>query len=184
VGEVVGEGTGVASNELLGHYLNDHLAGAVAGCDLAEQIEAGQAGTPLGESMTELVADIKADRATLETLMEQLGVDKSRLKQTGGWVAEKVTRVRFSDTVTGSEALSRLMQLEMLCIGVEGKRALWRALQAVAGSEGGALGAGSQQSGILDLDGLVNRAQDQIDRLESHRLTAAIDAFGAGKATG
>jgi hypothetical protein len=40
------------------------LAGAVAGCDLAEQIEAGQAGTPLGESMSELVADIKADRIT------------------------------------------------------------------------------------------------------------------------
>ena len=180
----MGGDAGVASNELLGQYLNDHLAGAVAGCDLAEQIEAGQAGTPLGESMSELVADIKADRITLETLMEQLGVDKSRLKQTGGWVAEKLTRVRFSDTVTGSDALSRLMQLEMLCIGVEGKRALWRALQAVAGSEGGALGAGSQQSGILDLDGLVNRAQDQIDRLERHRLTAAINAFGAGTATG
>jgi hypothetical protein len=171
----MGGDVGVASNELLGHYLNDHLAGAVAGCDLAEQIEAGQAGTPLGESMSELVADIKADRITLETLMEQLGVDKSRLKQTGGWVAEKLTKVRFSDTVTGSEALSRLMQLEMLCVGVEGKRALWRALQAVAGS---------QPSGILDLDGLVHRAQDQIDRLERHRLTAAIDAFGAGTVAG
>ncbi len=102
----MGGDAGVASNELLGHYLNDHLAGAVAGCDLAEQIEAGQAGTPLGESMSELVADIKADRITLETLMEQLGVDKSRLKQTGGWLAEKLTRVRFSDTVTGGEALS------------------------------------------------------------------------------
>ncbi len=180
----MGGDAGVASNELLGHYLNDHLAGAVAGCDLAEQIEAGQAGTPLGESMSELVADIKADRVTLETLMEQLGVDKSRLKQTGGWVAEKLTRVRFSDTVTGGEALSRLMQLEMLCVGVEGKRALWRALQAVAGVESGALGAGSQPSGLLDLDGLVHRAQDQIDRLERHRLTAAIDGFGAGTATG
>lgn len=169
----------VASNELLGHYLNDHLAGAMAGCDLAEQIEEAAAGTPLGEAMSHIVADIKADRVTLETLMEQLGVDRSRLKRTGGWVAEKVTRVRFSDTVTGSEALSRLTQLEMLCIGVQGKRALWRALQAVAGAENGALGAGSQPSGILDLDGLVQRAQDQIDRLEGHRLTAATDAFGA-----
>ena len=178
------ENAGKVSNELLGHYLNDHLAGAVAGCDLAEQIEAAQVGTPLGGAMGELVADIRADRITLEALMEELGVDKSRLKQTGGWVAEKLTRIRFSDTVTGSEALSRLMQLEMLCIGVEGKLALWKALQAVFPSGSGVVGVSTQPSGIVDVDQLVGRAQDQVERLESHRLRAAIDAFGPDPATG
>ncbi len=42
----MGQDAGKVSNELLGHYLNDHLAGAVAGCDLAEQMEAAQVGTP------------------------------------------------------------------------------------------------------------------------------------------
>lgn len=184
MGALVGQDAGKVSNELLGHYLNDHLAGAVAGCDLAEQIEAAQVGTPLGGAMSVLVADIRADRVTLEALMEELGVDKSRLKQTGGWVAEKLTRVRFSDTVTGSEALSRLMQLEMLCIGVEGKLALWKALQAVFPSGPGVVGVSTQPSGIVDVDQLVGRAQDQIERLEVHRLRAAIDAFGADPATG
>lgn len=67
-------------------------------------------------------------------------------------MAEKLTRVRFSDTVTGSEALSRLIQLEMLCIGVEGKLALWKALQAVFPSEPGVVGVSTQPSGIVDLD--------------------------------
>jgi len=169
----------MASNGLLGHYLNDHLAGSVAGVDLAEQIEAGNAGTPLGLAMGGLVADITADKATLEALMEQLGIERSRFKQTGGWVAEKLTRVRVSNTVTGSEALSRLMQLEMLCIGVEGKLALWKALRAASGSGAGTLGAGAEPSGTVDLDRLVQRAQDQLERLETHRLTAAIDAFEA-----
>lgn len=165
------------SNELLGHYLNDHLAGSVAGRDLAEKLESGNAGTPLGLAMSDLVADIKADQVALESLMEQLGVDKSRLKQTGGWVAEKLTRVRFSHRITGSEALSRLMQLEMLCIGVAGKLALWKALREVSGSRPGTLGAGLQHSDMVDLDRLVHRAQDQLERLENHRLKAAVDAF-------
>ena len=80
----------------------DALAGSVAGVALAGQIEAGNLGTPLGLAMSGLVADITADQGELEFLMEQLGIDKSRLKQTGGWVAEKVTRARFSELVTGS----------------------------------------------------------------------------------
>ncbi len=170
----------MASNELLGHYLNDHLAGSVTGLNLAEKIEADNAGTPLGQSMGELVADIGADKATLEDLMAQLGVEKSRVKQTGGWVAEKLSGLKFSDKVTGSDALSRLMQMEMLSIGIEGKLALWRSLQAVAGSarRPGELGAATGQGSSVDLDQLIHRAQDQLDKLESHRLEAAVAAFG------
>lgn len=171
------EDDGVASHESLGRYLNDHLAGSVAGLDLAEQIEAATSPSPLGVAMGVLAADIRADKVSLETLMDQLGVDRSRLKQTGGWVAEKLTRVRFSDTVTGSEALSRLMQLETLCIGLEGKLALWKALQAVSGSGQGTLGSGAEPSGVVDIDRLVDRARDQRHRLEAHRIEAAIDAF-------
>lgn len=54
MGALVGQEAGTVSNELLGHYLNDHLAGAVAGCDLAEQIEAAHVGTPLGGAMSDL----------------------------------------------------------------------------------------------------------------------------------
>jgi len=173
------EASHMASNELLGHYLNDHLAGSVTGLNLAEKIEADNAGTPLGQSMGELVADIGADKATLEDLMAQLGVEKSRVKQTGGWVAEKLSGLRFSDKVTGSDALSRLMQMEMLSVGIEGKLGLWRALQAVAGSgpRPGQLGTGGQPGDIVDLDRLIHRAQDQLEKLESHRLEAAIAAF-------
>jgi len=169
----------MASNELLGHYLNDHLGGSVTGLELAEKLEADNAGTPLGQSMSQLVADIGADKATLEDLMDQLGVEKSRLKQTSGWAAEKLSRLRFNDKVTGSGALSRLLQLEMLSVGIEGKLGLWRALQAVAGAgpDPEQLGTGGQPGEVVDLDRLVQRAQDQLDTLEPHRLEAAVAAF-------
>ncbi len=157
----------MAANELLGHYLNDHLAGSVAGRDLAEQIAEKHAGTPVGQLMSELVADIEADQSTLEELMERLGVDKSRLKQAGGWMTEKLTRLKLNDTLTGSEPLSRLMQMETLSVGIEGKLALWRSLQSLRFPQGD----------IADLDRLVRRAQDQLERLEPHRIDAAVAAF-------
>lgn len=157
----------MAAKELLGHYLNDHLAGSVAGRDLAEQVAEENAGTPVGQVMSELLGDIDADQSTLEELMERLGVDKSRLKQAGGWMAEKLTRLRLNDKITGSESLSRLMQMEMLSVGIEGKLALWRSLQALR----------FQHGDVVDFDRLAQRAQDQLERLEPYRLEAAVDAF-------
>lgn len=170
----------MTGDEALGRYLNDHLAGSVAGHDLAAQICAENTGTPLGELMTVLVAEIEEDQATLAEIMERLGIDKSRLKQAAGWVGEKLSRVTLSDTVTGSKALSRLMQLEALSLGIEGKLSLWRSLQGAAdsGARSGSLGEMASGGGPLDLEALVRRAQDQREKLETHRLEAAVAAFG------
>ena len=46
-------------------YLNDHLAGAMLGSDLAEQIQAQHDGTALGELMELLAPQIEQDRQTL-----------------------------------------------------------------------------------------------------------------------
>jgi hypothetical protein len=69
-------------NRRLAIYLNDHLAGAVVGTELAKRALRENRGSPFGEFLEWLLGEILEDRATLERLMGELGVSKSRVKRT------------------------------------------------------------------------------------------------------
>jgi hypothetical protein len=157
------------SNELLGTYLNDHLAGAAAGVELAEKLASTYEGTPFGAAVAAVAEEIKVDRETLNGLMERLGIGRSPAKQATGWVVEKVTRLRFNQRLTGSEDLTRLLETETLSLGIEGKAAMWLALKDLDGLDG--------ELGRADFDRLVFRARQQREALEPYRLEAATGAF-------
>src|ERR1700730_14307192 len=112
-------------------YLNDHLAGATFGRDLANQIRDRADGTPRGEVMRSLAQEIDEDRQTLIDLMERLEISKNPVKQVTSWAAEKASRAKLGGVAGGETELSLLMSLEALSIGVEGKRCLWSALREV-----------------------------------------------------
>lgn len=150
-------------------YLNDHLAGAMLGSDLAEQIAEQNEGTPLGETMGSIAPMIEADRQTLIDLMEEIGTSKNPVKQMTTWVAEKASRPKFSGFTSGEPELGNFMALETLTLGVEGKKSLWQALKVVEG-EYDALS-------VQQLDTLIERAGTQHDALEQERLAAAKSAF-------
>ncbi len=156
--------------KLLRIYLNDHLAGSIAGLELARRCRSNNRGTPLAEFLTELIDDIDADKLELESLMESLGVPKDRLKQATAWAAEKVGRLKLNGQLTGYSDLSRLVELEGLCLGVEGKASLWRGLKRIAGQD--------PRLATTDLDRLLKRAEEQRERLEERRLEAAVRALG------
>jgi hypothetical protein len=157
------------SKELLGTYLNDHLAGAAAGVELAEKLASTHEGTPFGSAVAAVAGEIKADRETLQGLMERLGIGRSPAKQATGWVFEKVTRLRFNRRLTGSEELTRLLETETLSLGIEGKAAMWQALKDLDGLDG--------ELGRADFDRLIFRARQQREALEPYRLEAATRAF-------
>jgi hypothetical protein len=157
------------SNEALGIYLNDHLAGATAGVELAEKLRQSSQGTELGSVMAALHHDIEQDRAALEQLMERLGIRRHPVKQAAGWVFEKLSRLRFNTPLTGDEQLTRLLETETLSLGIEGKLALWRSLKELA--------AADDRLAAADLDRLIDRAGQQRQTLEPYRLTAAAQAF-------
>jgi hypothetical protein len=159
----------MASTKTLGVYLDDHLAGATAGVELAEKLRSSNEGTAFGTTLAVLAEDIKQDRATLEELMERLEIQKNPVKQAVGWVSEKLTRLRLNEQLTGSAALTRLLEVEALSLGIEGKLALWRALKAVC--------AVDARLAATDLDALIGRARQQRETLEPHRLEAAVKAF-------
>lgn len=159
------------TNKLLRIYLNDHLAGATLGLELAKRSQKSNKGTPLGDFLAEFVAEASSDKAQLEQLMESVGAGKSIVKSQAAWIAEKVGRLKANGQLTGYSDLSRLVELEGLMVGVTGKIGLWRSLlEAFLPSH----------APTADFPGLLQRAQDQLDELQQHHRKAAAEAFRAG----
>ena len=161
----------MASNELLGVYLNDHLAGAAAGIELAEKLRDNNQGTELGKDMVALHHDITQDRDALEELMGHLDLERHPVKEAAGWALEKLSRLRLNPALTGSAELTRLMETEALSLGIEGKLSMWMALKEAAASD--------PRLAAADYDRLIERARGQRRTLEPHRLAAAVESFTA-----
>jgi len=151
--------------ESLEVYLNDHLAGATAGVNLVEQAVDRHRSDELGEFFGPLASEIKADLATLEGLMEDMGVDKSASKTALAEVGSKLAAPKFTAEGAGNKHLGDFITLETLSIGVEGKRCMWVALQTVADAY--------PELQALDLEDLESRAQNQRDKLETKRNEVA-----------
>ncbi len=154
------------SHDALHTYLNDHLAGATLGCDHARQLEQATADTPFGPAMARVAQEIEEDRDSLVELMDDVGATRNPVKQAGAWVAEKAGRVKFSGLSSGSGSeLGHFLALEMMSIGLEGKRSLWKALDEIA-----------DQHPELQHDALqrlIDRAVEQRETVETERLAAA-----------
>ncbi len=150
---------------LLAIYLNDHRAGAVAGLELAKRTLNNNRGTEYEAFLAQLVADIAEDQAALDGIIERSGIPRSPVKPGIAWASEKVGRLKLNGAITGYSPLSRLIELEGLRLGVEGKRCLWRSLKS----------ARPPEAAVTDeeLDELIARADAQIEAVEEHRVKAA-----------
>jgi hypothetical protein len=155
------------NRRLLAIYLNDHMAGATGGVELARRAAASNRGTPYGETLAHLSREIEADRATLASIMDRLGVRIDRVRTTLAWGAEKVGRLKLNGRLTGYSPLSRLEEIEIMELGVTGKALLWQALGQTATA------ALSED----ELTALADRARDQRRQLEHLRLEAAREAL-------
>ena len=146
-------------------YLNDHLAGAAFGADLARRLEARTEGTDFQAEMGWLAAQIEADFDTLTDLMNRLGSTRNPSKQATAWVAEKASRVKLTGLTSGDDELGTFLSIEALSLGVAGKASLWNTLREVRDHYPELLST--------DLDELLQRAQHQRQVLETARRAAA-----------
>jgi hypothetical protein len=154
---------------LLGIYLNDHLAGATAGAELARRMTGSQHEPGVRDELQRLSDEIAEDRAALIEIMETLGVPVRHYKVYAGWAAEKLGRFKPNGRILGRSPLSDLLELESLRLGVEGKGALWRVLRSLAGAE--------SRLDARRLDTLIERAQSQARTLGDLHLKTASRAF-------
>jgi hypothetical protein len=146
-------------------YLNDHLAGATGGVELARRLRASNRDDAVfGETLSRVCAEIEADRAVLEQVTEGLGYSRSKVKPAAAWMAEKLGRLKLNGQLRGYSPLSRLIELEGLLIGITGKIGLWQTLIE--------LGAGEDLD--ADLEQLMARATAQRAAIDDlHRIAAA-----------
>lgn len=155
-------------------YLNDHLAGAAVGVRVARRLrDSNEEDAEFAKPIAEVCGEIEADRATLEDLMERLGIRRGRAKPALASAAEKLGRLKPNGQLSGYSPLSRLVELELLLVGVSGKLQLWRALERALGPS---------RDGF-DFNALAERAAQQrrtLDELHGIAAKRALPRSPAG----
>jgi hypothetical protein len=164
-------GTEPTAYRVLGIYLNDHLAGATAGTELAHRV----ARTHDDGRLRRFAVEVAQDRATLQDLMKTLGVPVRVYKTAAAWIGEKAGRVKPNGHLLTRSPLSYLEELEMMRLGVEGKAAGWRTLRVLADTD--------TRLDQTRLDDLIAAAQRQSGLIEELRVKAATDLIATEQAT-
>lgn len=122
-------GVQLPSQQYLSIYLNDHLAGANVGVELAKRLHASnEEDVALAAPLRRIGAEIEADRETLEQVVDQLGVSRNPVKPIVALVVERLGRLKPNGHLRGYSPLSRVLELEGLTMGITGKIELWRTL--------------------------------------------------------
>jgi nucleotide-binding universal stress UspA family protein len=152
--------------DLLGVYLNDHLAGSTVGMSLARRMVASaEPGSERATVLSRLATEITEDRSALLRIMAALDIQVRGYKVFAAWAGEKVGRLKLNSYLLTRSPLSDLEETEFLWLSVEGKAAGWRTLREIADRDS-RLDAGR-------LDDLIARANHQASVLESLRSSTA-----------
>jgi len=146
-------------------YMEDHLAGSVAALELLDHLIPDSAETPLAAFFIDLRADIEEDQDVLRALLLRCGEEESGMRKVVAWFAEKVTWAKFRLEGTERDGIGTLQALEVLLLGITGKKALWRVLAPIAAS--------NPPLQATDFAGLIERADNQIERVDEKRINEA-----------
>jgi hypothetical protein len=131
-----GAGTGQIGYRVLGIYLNDHLAGATAGTELAHRVARTHPMQGQGGQLKRLAAEVAQDRAALIGMMNALCIPIRAYKVYAAWVGEKAGRVKFNGRLLARSPLSDLEELELLRLGMP-ERGVLCAAARLAGAAAG-----------------------------------------------
>jgi hypothetical protein len=157
------------SSKALRIYLNDHLAGSVAALELSDHLADLHSDPARKQFFVGLRAEIVEDQKVLQRVLDQVGGEESPVRKAAAWLTEKLGRAKLKLDDPGDGQLRVLEALETLALGIQGKLALWRVLEAVANR--------IPQLQIVDFDRLKQRAVQQHQRVEDQRLQSARTAL-------
>lgn len=157
----------------LGIYLRDQLAMGVLWREIARRSQRANRGTALGDALDDVATGIAEDVDTFASIMRQLGVRTDPVKTGLAFVAEWCGRLKLNGRVRSYSPLSRFEELELLTMGIDGKKQMWTTLRDLA----------SLESRLPDVDfgDLISRAEAQRAALEPFRVQAGEAALRAGR---
>ena len=148
-------------------YLRDHLAGADTAIQMVRDLGGAYRGVPEGALFASLYEQFREDRGVVEAILAELGHTSRSAKRLAGQATGSALRA-----VAGGAPgdLSLFRTLEALAIGVQGKRCLWRAAQAIV-----ALPHPPGRRSFVELEADAVRQWEAIER---HRSTLVPRTFG------
>jgi hypothetical protein len=155
----------------LATYLHDHLGGARAAIELLAAMRDQQQDKALGDFATHLLAEVEADRDTLQRLAEKVGGGSNVIKELTGWLGEKATRLKVGPDP--ANPFATFEALEFLALGVRGKLGMWQALDVASAND-------PRLSGY-DFKQLSARAETQYQQVEQQRMQTARIALAPPK---
>ena len=162
--------SGLRNPDLLGIYVNDHLASATGGIELVGRMLGVQKGSRFEEPLEQLLSELRDEKSSLRAIMTALDIPVRQYKQLGVWVAEKVTRAKLNGRLTSRSPLSDLVEFEFLASGVRAKRSGFETLRIAAEVE--------PRLPKAELDRLIDQAHRQYAWLTRTRREVAAEVFG------
>src|SRR5579875_2363632 len=142
-------------SDLLGIYLNDHLAIATGALALARRAASAE------PELSEIVPFVRADRNDLIRLVDRLGLRRTRYKESFAVVGERLGRLKLNGAVRERSPLSSLVELDGLAAAIGGTRACWQSLRSLAGD-----GSGLDPA---TWDAAISRTGEALARLDALR---------------
>jgi hypothetical protein len=154
-----------ASDRYLTLYLQDHVMAATGGLHLTRRARDSQEGrdAELHEFFVGFERELVEERDRLLEALALLGSGPNPAKTLAATVGERLGRLKPNRHLTTRSPYSDLVELELLTIAVQGKRAGWVALQERA----------HPKLASIDLDRLVRQAEEQWERIEELRRPRA-----------
>ncbi len=148
-------------------YLLDHLTGGDTAIRVLQDFVQLPAHRPVSELAAQLLPEIEADREVLRQLLRDAGGSTNPLRRMLAWLGGKLSGLKFWRRV--SKQLGPFEGIEVLSLGILGKRALWRTLRKLQSDA--ALYPGN------DFQSLIARAEGQYERVEQERVQMIDQAF-------
>lgn len=163
--------TGGARNlDLLGVYVNDHLAAATGGIELVSRMLGRHRGGPHEARLEELLDELREERTVVRGSMAALGIPVRQYKQIASWLGEKAARAKLNGHLLSRSPLSDLVEFEFISTAVLAKRAGFETLREIAVVEPRLDGAA--------LERMIAQADKQHDWLADVRREVAAQVFG------
>ena len=158
-------------DEFLGIYMNDQLALGMLWREIALRSQRNNRDTELGEALTRVSTGIAEDVETFQCIMRRLGIRMNPVKIGLALGAERLGRLKLNGRLGTYSPLSRFVELDVLAMGIEGKKLLWTTLRDLADLD--------SRLPDVDFDNLIERAERQRADLEPFRVRAGVEAFAA-----
>lgn len=151
-------------NDRLERYLNDHLAGSHSAIAVIQDLAERQEDPRHRIFFEQLKEDVEEDQKVLTSLLERGGMKERGVQKAAGKVTAQASRLKLKWEGMEPGELGTFEALEMLALGIQGKRVLWIMLNEIASLF-------PEWAGI-DFRSLESRAREQREAVEKRRIVA------------